>query len=103
MGCINEYVSHCVNLWKGRIDSQAPVEPDELPFGKGEKVGEDGEPAEGACGMEEHGHASPRDTSSMAVRLAGQIGARPVIRTFHRTGKMTIGIEDAWVVGCERR
>ena len=92
-----------MSLWKGRIDSQAPVEPEVPPFGKGENVGEDGEPAEGACGIEEHGQASPSDTPSMAVRLAGQIGARPVIRTFHRTGRITMGIEDACVVGCERR
>lgn len=50
--------------------------------------------------MEWQGQASPRDTPLIAVRDWGQIGARPFMRTFHRVGMMTIGVDDACVEGC---
>lgn len=71
---MREYVSHCVSLWKGRIDSQELL-PD--------------------LGIVLQGHASPSETPLMAVRDAGQIGASPFMRTFHRTGSGTISIDDA--------
>lgn len=57
----------------------------------------------GSCGMLEQGHASPRETPLMAVRDEGQMGAKPDIKTFHRTGRMTMGLDVAWVVGWSRR
>lgn len=51
----------------------------------------------------ERGHASPRDVASKVVREAGQIGPRPSIRTDQRIGRGTIGMEEARVLGCERR
>lgn len=83
------------------MDSHSPRPPDDCVVeGKGEKVGEVGE--EATCGMEEHGQASPMETPSMAVR-DGQIEFKPVMRTFQRTGKMTMGVDDACVVGCDKR
>jgi len=69
-------------------------------LGKGEKVGLDGDCA--GCGMELHGQASPSEIPLMAVRDGGQIGARPFIRMFQRTGRGTIMTLEAWVDGCER-
>lgn len=66
---------------------------EEVEFGKGEKVGDEGE-VDG-CGIEEHGQASPRETPLMAVRLAGQMGARPFISMFQRTGMETMGVAAA--------
>jgi len=54
----------------------------------------------GEAGMLERGQASPRGVPSIAVRDEGQIGARPSIRTCQRVGRITMGIEEAWVVGC---
>lgn len=82
MGCIKEYVSHWVSLWKGRIDSQDD-DPD--------------------CGMALQGQASPRETPFMAVREGGQIGPRPFMRMFHRTGSGTMRMDCACVDGCDRR
>jgi hypothetical protein len=45
------------------------------------------------------GQASPSGTPSMLVRVAGQIGARPSIRTDHRVGRGMMGMEDARVLG----
>lgn len=81
------------------MDSQAETCGCEL--GKGEKIFDVGDA--GVCGMDEQGHASPNDTPSMAVREAGQMGASPVINTFHRTGSTTMGMEEACVVGCDKR
>jgi hypothetical protein len=81
------------------MDSQAAVE--DCEFGKGENVGDVGDAR--VCGIDEQGQASPRETPLIAVRDAGQMGARPVMRTFQRTGRTTIGIEDACVVGCDNR
>ncbi len=50
-------------------------------------------------GIEEQGHASPRDTPSIWVRVLGQILASPLIRTFQRVGTVTIGTDDACVDG----
>jgi hypothetical protein len=69
-------------------------------LGKGEKVGLEGDCA--GCGMELHGQASPRDTPFMAVRDGGQMGARPFMRTFQRTGRGTMITLDACVDGWER-
>jgi hypothetical protein len=49
------------------------------------------------------GQASPSEMSSMVVRVAGQIGARPSIRTDQRVGRGMMGIEEARVFGWERR
>lgn len=92
-------MSHCVNLWNGNIDSQALAGGCEL--GKGEKLGEEGGGT--VWGMAEHDHASPRETPSMAVREAGQMGARPVMSRFHRTGRTTIGCDAACVEGCDNK
>lgn len=70
-------------------------------FGNGENEGEAGVAT--CCGIDEHGHASPRETPFMVVREEGQMGARPFMRTFHSTGRTTIGVDDACVVGCARR
>lgn len=83
MGCISEYASHCVSLWKGtRCSHGSEVE---------------------VVGMEESGQASPRETPSITVREAGQIGARPSIRTCQRVGIGTMRTDEAWVVGWEMR
>jgi hypothetical protein len=115
MGCISEYVSHCVSLWKGRIDSHAAVAyslslgVDGVDCGKGENVGDELEVEDMRCwgggswGIEEHGQASPSETPLMAVRDAGQMGASPDMRMFHNTGRMTTGVEEACVVGWARR
>jgi hypothetical protein len=54
-------------------------------------------------GKVDRGQASPREVLSKAVREAGQIGARPSIRTDQRVGRGTMGTEEAWVVGWEIR
>lgn len=55
------------------------------------------------AGMVDKGHASPSGVESIWVREAGQIGDSPSINTCHRVGKGTMGTEDAWVVGWERK
>jgi hypothetical protein len=57
----------------------------------------------GEEGMVDKGQASPRGVPSIAVREEGQMGARPSMRTCQRVGRMTIGMEEAWVVGCWMR
>jgi hypothetical protein len=49
------------------------------------------------------GQASPMDVLSTLVREAGQIGARPSIRTDQSVGRGIIGIEEARVLGWDRR
>lgn len=94
-------MSHCVNLWKGKIDSQAAADPERPEFGNGLKLGP---PDDGlGCGMEEQGQASPREVPLIAVREGGQMGANPVMRTFQRVGSGTIGIDDACVDGWASR
>jgi hypothetical protein len=66
-------------------------------LGKGEKVGLVGDCV--GCGIELHGQASPSETPLIAVREGGQIGARPFMRTFHKTGIGTIMTLEAWVAG----
>ncbi len=51
----------------------------------------------------ESGQASPREVESSVVREAGQIGERPSIKTDQSIGRGTIGMEDARVLGWERR
>jgi hypothetical protein len=51
----------------------------------------------------ESGQASPREVASRVVREAGQIGARPSIKTDQRIGRGTMGMEEARVLGWERR
>ncbi len=53
--------------------------------------------------MEEQGHASPRETPSTCVRDAGQIPARPSMRTLHRVGIMITGTDEACVDGWDMR
>lgn len=72
-----------MSLWKGIIVSQGCVV--------------------GRTGRVERGQASPREVPSRAVREGGQIGARPSMRTDQRVGRITMGTEEAWVVGWERR
>jgi hypothetical protein len=87
-------------LWKGRIDSQGAV--DEVPdWGNGEKVAVVGLAV--GWGRDWQGQASPRGMSLIVVREGGQIDIKPSIRTFHRTGSGTIGIEVACVEGCESK
>ncbi len=69
-------------------------------LGKGENIGLVGDCA--GCGIELQGQASPRETPLMAVRDGGQIGARPLIKTFQSTGMGTIMTLEACVAGCER-
>ena len=49
------------------------------------------------------GQASPREVLSIFVRDAGQMGESPSMRTVQRTGRGTMGMEEAWVLGWERR
>ena len=49
--------------------------------------------------MELQCQASPSGWPAMEVRDAGQIGARPFIKTFHNVGRGTMGTEDARVEG----
>ncbi len=83
------------------MDSQAAAPGPDWELGKGERPGELG--CDTCCGMEEQGHAPPSETPSMAVRDGGQIGPSPVISTFQNTGRTTIGVEEACVVGCATR
>ncbi len=53
--------------------------------------------------MLEQGHASPTETPLIWVLEAGQIGAKPSMRTSHRVGRGTMGTDAAFVVGCDRR
>lgn len=57
----------------------------------------------GDGGIDEHGHASPRETPSIAVRVDGQTLPRPSTRTDHSVGTVTIGTAEATVEGCEMR
>lgn len=59
--------------------------------------------AGGEAGREEQGQASPRGVPLICVRVAGQMGESPSIRTDQRAGSGTMGIEAACVVGCARR
>lgn len=43
------------------------------------------------------------EVPSISVREAGQIGARPSIKTLQRVGRVTIGTEEICVVGCAMR
>jgi hypothetical protein len=98
MGCMSEYVSHCVSLWKGKMLSHVATLWDwAVLLGNGEKVGLAG--VCDACGIDLHGQASPRDTPLMVVRDAGQIGASPLMRTFQSTGMGTISMLEACVDG----
>jgi hypothetical protein len=65
-------------------------------LGKGEKV-EVGEPPD--CGMVLHDQASPREMPLMAVRDGGQMGARPLMRTFQSVVSATMGMDEACVDG----
>ena len=101
MGCMSEYVSHWVSLWKGRMLSQGATPLDwPVVLGNGENIGLVGDCA--GCGIELQGQASPRETPLMAVRDGGQIGARPLIKTFQSTGMGTMMTLEAWVAGCDR-
>lgn len=58
----------------------------------------------GEGGIEEQGHASPSVTPSTWVRDDDdQTSDRPFMRTVHRVGIVTMGTEEAWVEGWERR
>lgn len=57
----------------------------------------------GDGGIEEQGHASPRGTPSIVVRVDGQTLERLLMRTDQSVGTVMIGIAAATVVGCERR
>ena len=59
--------------------------------------------AGGDAGRDEHGHASPRGVPFICVRVAGQMGESPSIRTDQSVGSGTIGIDTACVVGCASR
>ena len=74
-----------MSLWKGTIPSQG--------WEVGRRV----------AWRVDSGHASPSEVLSIVVREAGQMGARPSIRTDQRTGRGTIGIEEARVRGWDRR
>lgn len=63
----------------------------------------DSQGVEGWEGMMERGHASPRETLLMRVRVEGQIGMRESINVFQRVGRRMTGIAAATVVGCARR
>jgi len=56
-----------------------------------------------STGIALQGHASPSGTPSSCVRVAGQMGARPSMRTDHRVGSGMTGTLDACVEGCESR
>lgn len=70
-------------MWKGTIVSQRGVAA--------------------SAGMVVKRHASPMDVPSTSVRDAGQIGARPSMRTLHKVGRGTIGTDAACVEGWEMR
>ena len=55
--------------------------------------------AGGLEGIEEHGQASPSDTPSTCVRVAGHMLDRPSINTDHRVDKDMTGTEMVVVVG----
>ena len=57
----------------------------------------------GCDGITEQGQASPIETPSIWVRVGGQIGERPSIRTAQRVGTGITGTECAIVDGCDRR
>jgi len=46
-------------------------------------------------GMIEHRQASPIEMPSICVRVDGQIGDRPSIKTDHSVGRGMIGTEEA--------
>ena len=53
--------------------------------------------AGGAGGIAVQGQASPMDMPSTWVRVVGQMGDKPSIKTVHKVGKGTIGTDDACV------
>lgn len=55
------------------------------------------------AGMELRGQASPREVESIMVRVEGQTGARPSIRTDQRVGRGIIGLPRWTVRGWDRR
>lgn len=55
------------------------------------------------CGIEVHGQASPRGVLSILVRVSGQMGDKPSMRTDHKVGTVTIEMLETWVAGCARR
>lgn len=59
--------------------------------------------AGGEAGIVVHGQASPRDTPSTIVLVAGQMLDSPSMSTDHNVGSGMIGTELACVVGCEIR
>lgn len=59
--------------------------------------------AGGDWGREEHGQASPMETPSTCVRDEGQMLPNPSMRTLHNVGMVTIGTDDARVVGCDSK
>ena len=98
IGCIREYVSHWVSLWNGRMHSHAATALGwPVVLGNGENDGLLGD--WDGWGMELHGQASPSEIPLMAVRDGGQIGARPFMRMFHRTGSGTIITLDTCTAG----
>ena len=54
-------------------------------------------------GSVDSGQASPRLVPSMTVREAGQMAARPSMRTDQRVGSGTMGTDEASVRGWEMR
>lgn len=79
MGTINEYVSHCVCLWKGAIVSHGC--------------------AGGAVGSVVQGHASPRGKPLIWVLEMDHIDAKPSVSTDHSVVIGTTGTEFIWVAG----
>lgn len=55
------------------------------------------------AGMVVRGQASPRGVLSIWVRVEGQTGARPSIRTVQRAGSGTMGLPRWTVRGWARR
>jgi hypothetical protein len=49
----------------------------------------------GEGGIDEQGHASPRETPSICVRVEGQTPERPLMRTVHKVGTVITGTEAA--------
>lgn len=63
----------------------------------------DSQGVEGCEGIMERGHASPRETLLMRVRVEGQMGIRESISVFQSVGSKMTGTAAAMVVGCARR
>lgn len=49
----------------------------------------------GEGGIDEQGHASPRETPSICVRVEGQTLERPSMRMVHKVGTVITGTEAA--------